>query len=129
MPFDGRDWNKRVELAWASFEVLELLEQRLAGGRNWIQGYYCIGPRACLRGALDEIRHGRKVPDEAGRYLARAISDLHGKQLGIIHFNDEKFRDFGEVAEVIEQAKGRAQAAMTSSFSFGRSRKSATGGR
>lgn len=122
MPFDGTNWNKRAELARASLEVLELLEARLAGGKFWCQWAYHKGPSACLKGALDEIREGRKVPDEAGRYLSRAISDLHGKQLGIENFNDQQFRDFGEVAEVIEQAKGRARAGLIDSPGPARSR-------
>jgi hypothetical protein len=109
MPRDAHSAAKAVDM-------LDLVIEFFDDGDRWIKGKLDDGAgNRCLVGALREIRDGHNLHGAPTRvYLLRAMqrSPKTG-WTGLISFND-RCRDFGELREVILQARKLAVAALKS---------------
>jgi hypothetical protein len=105
MPRDAHSDEKAVDL-------LDLLIEFFDDGERWIKGKIDDGAgNRCLVGALRYIRDGHNLHGALTRlYLLKAMqrSPKTG-WTGLISFND-RCRDFGELREVILQARKLAVA-------------------
>jgi hypothetical protein len=114
------NFGRSEALARESIVVLDLLGDKLDGGRNWTKGRYRSKRKFCLVGAIRHIRATRQVRDEVYVYLGYAIKDLgyigtgvHGRELPIVEFNDSK-SSFTDIGKVIAIARERAQSVVDS---------------
>ena len=105
MPRDAHSVAKAVDM-------LDLLIEFFDDGEHWIKGKLDDGAgNRCLVGALRDIRDGHNLHGAPTRvYLLKAMqrSPKTG-WTGLISFND-RCRDFGELHEVILQARKLAVA-------------------
>ena len=105
MPRDAHSVAKAVDL-------LDLLIEFFDDGERWIRGKLDDGAgNRCLVGALRDLRDGHNLHSAPTRlYLLKAMqrSPTAG-WTGLISFND-RCRDFGELREVILQARKLAVA-------------------
>jgi hypothetical protein len=116
MPFDGI----ADPVAAKSLQALELMEDRLQGGRKWTRHFmFRDGGTMCLLGARC-IGAGRQA-DRALEYLARAIrpgsrakdwSDRCSVETTISDFNDS-CAGYGEIERVLRAAQELARADIT----------------
>jgi hypothetical protein len=121
MPFDGI----ADPVAAKSLLALELMEDRLQGGRKWTRHFmFTDGGKMCLLGAgyFDcDIGAGRQA-DRALEYLARALrpgshaTDWRDRcwiETSIADFNDS-CAGYGEIERVLRAAQELARADITS---------------
>jgi hypothetical protein len=108
--------GRSVALARESIVVLDLLSDKLDGGRNWTKGRYRSKGKFCLVGAIRHIRARRQVRDAVYVYLGDAIKDVGcvggeflEQQTPIVEFNDSR-SSFADISNVIARARQRAQA-------------------
>jgi hypothetical protein len=119
MPFDGI----ADPVAAKSLQALDLMEDRLQGGRKWTRHFmFRDGGQMCLLGASYfgcNIGEGRQA-DRALEYLARAItpgsrakdwSDRRWVETSIADFNDN-CAGYGEIERVLRAAQELARADM-----------------
>ena len=117
MPFDG----VADSVAAKSLQALELIEDRLQGGRKWTRHFmFRDGGKMCLLGASYfgcNIGEGRQA-DRALEYLARAITpgsraknwgDRRWVETSIADFNDN-CAGYGEIERVLRAAQELARA-------------------
>ena len=117
MPFDGIADSAAAK----SLQALELIEDRLQGGRKWTRHFmFRDGGKMCLLGASYfgcNIGAGRQA-DRALEYLARAItpgsrakdwSDRRWVETSIADFNDN-CAGYGEIERVLGAAQELARA-------------------
>ena len=120
MPFDGI----AESVAAKSLQALELMEDRLQGGRKWTRHFmFRDGGKMCLLGASYfgcDIGAGRQA-DRALEYLARAIrpkshakdwSDRCWVETSIADFNDS-CAGYSEIERVLRAAQELAHADIT----------------
>ena len=120
MPFDGI----ADPVAAKSLQALDLMEDRLQGGRKWTRHFmFRDGGKMCLLSASyfgDNIGAGRQA-DRALEYLARAIrprsrakdwSDRCWVETTIADFNDN-CAGYGEIERVLRAAQELARADIT----------------
>jgi hypothetical protein len=120
MPFDGI----ADPVAAKSLQALELMEDRLQGGRKWTRHFmFRDGGKMCLLGASYfgcDIGTGRQA-DRALEYLARAIrpgshakdwSDRCRVETSIADFNDS-CAGYSEIERVLRAAQELARADIT----------------
>ena len=123
MPFDGI----ADPVAAKSLQALELMEDRLQGGRKWTRHFmFRDGGKMCLLGANYfgcDLGAGRQA-DRALEYLARAIepasraknwSDRGWIETTITDFNDS-CAGYGEIERVLRAAKTLARADIAASL-------------
>jgi hypothetical protein len=126
MPFDGID----NPIAAKSLHTLELMEDRLQGGRKWTRHFmYVDGGKMCLLGAHYfgcYFGDGMQA-DRALDYLAQAIkptsnaasrSDRCWIETTITGFND-RCAGYGEIERVLHHAQELARAEIASARSHG----------
>ena len=107
---------REAHSAAKAVDVLDLLIEFFDDGDRWIKGKLDDGAgNRCLVGALRDIRDGHNLHGAPTRvYLLKAMqrSPKTG-WTGLISFND-RCRDFGELREVILQARKLAVAGLKS---------------
>lgn len=90
--------------------LFDLMLEIFDGGRRWTQmRIEDEKDRRCLMGAMTQVCvwHPHLNPAAASSYLHRAMPPTP-KQMGLIRFNDSR-RNYGEVAQLIEDARTLAQ--------------------
>ena len=105
MPRDAHSAAKAVDM-------LDLLIEFFDDGDRWIKGKLDDGAgNRCLVGALRDLRDGHNLHSAPTRlYLLKAMQrSPKAGWTGLISFND-RCRDFGELREVILQARKLAVA-------------------
>jgi hypothetical protein len=90
--------------------LFDLMLEIFDGGRRWTQmRIEDEKGRRCLIGAMSDVCvwHPHLNPSTATAYLHRAMPATP-KQMGLVGFNDSR-RNYGEVAQLIEDARTLAQ--------------------
>jgi hypothetical protein len=118
MPFDG---TSKSSVAAQSMIVLDRVECFLDGGGRWARRTYRTGDgKCCLLGAIEHVRCETGLSDDrAAEYLAHAINLRQMRKglpalgdsdcMAVMGFNDTYRRQFGDILEVVRQARELAR--------------------
>lgn len=99
-----------ADSAARAVDMLDLLVEFFEDGKYWTTGKFINDEeKRCLVGAMRTIRTAHNLHGAPTRfYLLRAMP-LENRREGLMAFND-RCRDFGELAELISQARALAVA-------------------
>jgi hypothetical protein len=108
IPGEAPSGARKLMKAAHSVFVLDVLETMFNNGEYWCQHQARNGMQYCLSGALYSARGSHTESDHTGIYLSRAITQLCGKRMKIVDFNDGR-ENYAEIRAAIVLARELAK--------------------
>lgn len=99
MPFDGRDYSRRIE----ALEKIDQVIRQLPSRDRWCQGaLYTVDGRRCILGAMQAV-NGVMILKQP---ILQAIQEITGRHYNAIEtFNDRRTTTHALVLEVLYRAR------------------------